>query len=616
MSFKKTFIGLIILGILIGFYLLDSSRKVKKGQEEDSINNLSSIRSADIIEIDLIKKGDDIDFIKDEDTSSWMIKSYNEGLIPADSGNVSILIEKIGNIRRSESFGNVSDLEKYGLAKPAVILKVKSDETESVIKLGKKTPADDGVYLLKDNDKNLYVAESDILSAVDKTLYDFRDKKFANLEPEKIAGFDFSVADKTFKLEKTGDKWMLDAGKEYRADDEVVRRVLNSLSAAQVKEFLKPETDDKDTRGLNNPEVRITLKDDEGKEINLSFGKDKQSSVPVSKKKTKKQSAAPSVPENIYARNSAMKADMLVEKSLTADLKTDIQFWRSKKIVDVPFDAISDTKIEGPEKTVAFRKNEKDPSEFVIYEPETMSASHWECNSLNNRIANISAVEFLDPTPENMKKAAFGKPYATITFKTDKSKINPDVEAGKTYMIIIGAEDKKDKTSGRYVKVSGDDKEVFLVSDDVLKDVIKTSFDLRDKDLIHVKADEVEKITIKTVVGKKKTDIVIEEDGTKWEVSDPRELRDKNVDDILWDIISLRMDGTAAKHESLSDYGLETPFAVITLHLNNGKKTVIKLGCLIPGDNPSQNYLMIDGDKNVYITSIALRNVISGLVKK
>jgi len=616
MSFKRTFISLIVLSVLIGFYLVDSARKAKKEQAEKTTDNLSSIKIDEITEIALSRLGENIIFVKDQKLSVWRIENQDEGMIVADNENVSFLIEKLGSIQKSESLGKISNLGQYGLSETAIILKVKTGTAENIFKLGKKTPSDDGVYLMMGEDKNLYVIDSGILLAADKSLYDFRDKKLVNLEPDKISSFSFTVSGKTFNIQKTDDSWMLTADKIYRADDEIVKRALNLLSSAEVKEFLKQDEGKEDKRGLGTPQIQVALKDADGRELRLIFGKVKTSGIPVVKNKARGGPATPAEPEKIYARSSGCKSDLLVEKMLITDLKTDVQAWKSRKIVDVSFDSINDMRIAGPQKTVAFRRTGKDSSEFEIYEPEKLRASHWECNSLNSRIANISATDFLKPTPETQKKATFGKPYAVITFKSGKNKMNPDTKEEKAYSIIIGAACKKDKINGRYAKVAGNDEEVYLVSNDTLKDVIKTPFDLREKELIHAKADEVEKITIRAVVGKKPADIIIEKDGDKWEVSEPNELRDKNVDDILWDVLNLKMDGTAVKPARLSDYGLEPPFATITLKLTGDKKTVIKIGGFIPGDNPSQNYLMIEGDKNIYITSNALRNVITGLVQK
>jgi len=616
MSFKRTFIALIVLSVLIGFYLVDSARKAKKEQAEKTADNLSSIKIDEITEIALSRLGKNIIFIKDTKSSIWRIENQDEGMIGTDSGNVSSLIEKLGSIQKSESLGKISKLGQYGLSEPSIILKVKTGTAKNIFKLGKKTPADNGVYLMKDEDENLYVADSGIFTAADKNLYDFRDKKLVNLEPDKITSFSFTASGKTFGFDKTVDSWTFTADKKYRADDVIVKRTLNSLSSAEVKEFLKQEKGKEDTRSLRKPEIQVALKDSDGRELHLAFGKVKTSGIPAVKNKAKVEHATPEEPEKIYARSSGCKSDLLVEKTLIADLKADLQVWRSKKIVDVSFDSINDTRIAGPEKTVAFRRTGKDSSEFEIYEPEKLRASHWECNSLNSRIANISATDFLKPTPETQKKAAFENPYSVITFRTGKNKMNPDAKEGKAYSIIIGAACKKDKINGRYAKVAGNDEEVYLVSNDTLKEVIKTPFDLREKELIHVKADEVEKITILTLVDKKPADIIIEKDGEKWEVSEPKELQDKNVDDILWDVLSLKMDGTAVKPANLSAYGFEPPFAMITLKLTGDKKTVIKIGGFIPGDNPSQNYVMLAGDDKIYITSTALRNVVAGLAAR
>ena len=110
MSFKRTFIALIVLSVLIGFYLVDSARKAKKEQAEKTADNLSSIKIDEITEIALSRLGKNIIFIKDTKSSIWRIENQDEGMIGTDSGNVSSLIEKLGSIQKSESLGKISKL--------------------------------------------------------------------------------------------------------------------------------------------------------------------------------------------------------------------------------------------------------------------------------------------------------------------------------------------------------------------------------------------------------------------------------------------------------------------------------------------------------------------------
>lgn len=616
MNFKRTLIAVLILALIVGFYLIDSARKEHNKETAADSDNLAGIESSEISDIRISKKGQDILFVKNDEKTEWFIDDAFEGRIKTDKANIAALLENLGSIRKTESLGEIKDYDKYGLTDPRLTIHTSDGNNRETLHLGKTTPAEDGVYFMKKGDKNLYVADSAILAAANKSLYEFRNKRLLDIDPEKISFFSFIKSGKTFTFEKINEDWMLVLDKKYRADEDIVKRVLNSLVGADVKEFLRPADSGDKVRGFDAPVVQISLKESSGRMFALSFGKVKTAAVQTKGKGKDNVPPIQPEPERIYSRSSIYKSDLLVENSLIADFKTDPNAWKSKKILDIHFDSINDTGIIGPEKTVAFKRSGKNDSEFEIYEPEKMRASHWECNSLNSRIANMQAMKFLQSTPETLRKAGFSKPYATINFKTGKNKLNPEEKEAKEYSIIIGAVEKADKTGERYVKIKGNDKEIFLVSSEVIKDVLKTPFDLREKELVHVNAEEVEEITINTTINKKPVEITIEKDDDKWEVSDPRDLRDKNVDDILWDIMSLKMDGTAVKPEKLSDYGLEKPVAVIKLHLEDDTVTVIKIGSLIPGDNPTQNYIIIEGDDNIYITSTALRNVISGLIAK
>lgn len=615
MNFKRTIIALLVFAALISLYIVDSSKKKKDKKADETSSILSQIDGASMTEIKLTRNNTVISFIKDVKNGEWYINDSVEGKIEADKTNLSTLIESLGSIRKTESIGEVRDVEKYGLASPGISISIKGGADTAVYLIGKKTPGEDGIYFMKKGDRNVYISETGLLFAADKSLYDFRDKKMTHIDAAEINAFSITESGKTFDFRKQNERWFLSADRTYPADEEVVTRVLNSITAAQVKEFINSEKREVSASGLDNPSIKLVLKDIKKGETSVFFGNiKKQQTLKTEKGET--QTSAPAEAEKIYARCSDFKSDLLVDKSLTSDLLADIKLWKSRKIFEIEFDSINDTRIAGPVKTVAFRRSGKDQSEYEIYEPERLRASHWECNSLNSVIAAAKAEEFIKPTAEVLNKAEFDKPFAVITVKTGKNKLNPDIKDNAVYTLIIGGTTKKDKITGRYAKSSNNTEEVFIVSGETVKELVKTPFDLREKELIHINAEKIESILIKTLMNNKLTEILVEKDDGKWQISEPKVLRDKNVDDILWDILSLKMEGTAVKPVKLSDYAFDRPFAAITLHHAGDKELTFKIGSLIPGDSSSQNYVMVEGDNNIYITSTALRNVISGLISR
>jgi len=607
MNTKKTLIAFIILIVLVVVYLWDSSRKAEMEEAETAEKKLTGMDIENIKQINLKRKDETIKLVKDTEKEEWLIELPDEGKVSTDESTVSSLTSSLENVEKLETLEGADDLEKFGLKKPNIEIQISTDEKEQLFKLGKKNPTDDGVYVMVDDDKKIYVADISLHDSSNKTVYDFRDKKLLKFDRKEISEIALNVNRGSLLFDREEDsKWQLTADKTYRADTEKISLLLTTISNAEIKEFLKGDTGLKKI-GLKSPAKRISFKKEDGSELSLGFGEIK----PAEKEKTEESETAPKAKDLIYVQSSAHKYPVLVEKSIVEQLDGNLNAWRSKNILDVDFDAINDTRIKGPEKSVAFKRIGS--SEYQIYRPEEIKTSHWECNTLNTRLSNLKNVKFLEASDSILKKAGFNNPYAAITITTGKNELNPDIEKEEKYKIIIGNSTKVDEDDVRYVKISGKDEEIYLVKTESLDEVLKTPFELRDKQLVDITAGAVESIKIRTEVDGKMTDILIERDGEEWSVEEPESLSEKDADDIVWDVIGLRMTGTAVKPAGLKEYGLETPFAVITVNMKEEEPITIKIGNLIPGDAEDQCYLMLGSDETIYTVNTTLRSAIDGL---
>ena len=124
MNFKRTIIALLVFAALISLYIVDSSKKKKDKKADETSSILSQIDGASMTEIKLTRNKTVISFIKDAKNGEWYINDPVEGKIETDKSNLSTLIESLGSIRKTESIGEVRDVEKYGLASPGISISI------------------------------------------------------------------------------------------------------------------------------------------------------------------------------------------------------------------------------------------------------------------------------------------------------------------------------------------------------------------------------------------------------------------------------------------------------------------------------------------------------------
>ena len=169
------------------------------------------------------------------------------------------------------------------------------------------------------------------------------------------------------------------------------------------------------------------------------------------------------------------------------------------------------------------------------------------------------------PSAENLKDFGLETPEKTVTVGT---------EGGAPLTLLVGA--KLADGSGVYAKTP-DKTRVFTVSSYALSSLDKKPFDLRDRDLLHVKRDAVKTLEI---AGPEGSYALAKDDKSEWAFTRPlATLAGRwSVDGLLGTLEGLRMESVAAEDaKDLKKYGLDKPARTVTLGLADG-------GTQDPGD--------------------------------
>ena len=152
---------------------------------------------------------------------------------------------------------------------------------------------------------------------------------------------------------------------------------------------------------------------------------------------------------------------------------------------------------------------------------------------------------------------------------------------GAAAPLVVEFGGKSPDGSSVYARAAGSPK-VFLVPSWVEGTFDKKPFDLRDRDLLHVKRDDVRSLE---VVGPEGSYALARTDAGEWAFTKPMASRAGrwSVDGLLGTIENLRMEQVAA--EAVADvkpFGLDRPARTVSLVLKDGSTRAIEIGAGAP----------------------------------
>jgi Domain of unknown function (DUF4340) len=200
--------------------------------------------------------------------------------------------------------------------------------------------------------------------------------------------------------------------------------------------------------------------------------------------------------------------------------------------------------------------------------------------------ADTTAVDSLVGTLETLQMDEVAVENATsfAEYGLDKPRIAVSVTVeGAPAPLRLELGGKLADQSGVYAKVP-DKPRVFTIASYVESSLDKKAFDLRDRDLLHVKRDDVK--TVEVAGGGTAYALARDHKG-EWAFTKPVQTRAGrwSVDGLLGTVEGLRMESVAAEDaKDLKAYGLDKPARTLTLGLASGGSKVLEIGKTAPGD--------------------------------
>ena len=217
--------------------------------------------------------------------------------------------------------------------------------------------------------------------------------------------------------------------------------------------------------------------------------------------------------------------------------------------------------------------------------------SFWKLTAPFAAPADTSAVESILTSLEKLEAdevvAEQVTDFAQYGLEAPSRKVSARVEGASAPLAVdFGA--KSPDGGSVYARKPGEAK-VYLVASWVEGTFDKKPFDLRDRDLLHVKRDDVRSLE---VAGPEGHFAIARTEAGEWAFTKPLATRAGrwSVDGLLGTVENLRMDSVAGENVSdakeIARYGLAKPVRSVTLVTKDGATRALEIGGAAPDPNP------------------------------
>ncbi len=369
MNWSKVLIYFIILCALGAWvYFFEIRHKGEKQAQEEKASQLVSLDKENVTEIELKREdGGVIQLKKLED--HWVLVEPIK--TAADQSAVSSLIIS-AQLAKAERILQDQDVKwaEYGLERAPVSVALSSKDSRTQLFIGENNPSKTSYYMRVGDDPRLFLVADTLKNALNKTVFDLREKSVLSLAPSDIERVMVKIDGKETEIARQGsDKWMMVKPEEMRLKASVLNRDLISLTNLRAKQIIDGPNLSDDQYGLTSPRATVELSGPKTGQTLLVGG-------PV-----KEDSSATGDSDVYVAVKDRSNVFIVDAKPLKAFSPPDPHALRDKSLVSFNLPDVEKIRLElDGEKWVAVRKDEK---QWILEEPQKISSlDAWSITSI------------------------------------------------------------------------------------------------------------------------------------------------------------------------------------------------------------------------------------------
>lgn len=191
---------------------------------------------------------------------------------------------------------------------------------------------------------------------------------------------------------------------------------------------------------------------------------------------------------------------------------------------------------------------QKQGSNWQITQPAAAPADEAEISGLTSNLASLEVQRVIDEQASDFKQYGLDPARIEVTFKAD----------GKEHALQLGQ--KTPTGADMYARLPGQPR-VFLVSSYLDATFNKSTFDLRDKTILKIDRDKVDRVEIESA----DRTVALAKRGAEWRITAPMDARADfaAIEGILGRLNTSPMKAIIEESKELKEYGLDKPSATV-----------------------------------------------------
>lgn len=268
---------------------------------------------------------------------------------PADAGVVGRILLGLERLPKGETITPEdrrragATLSDYGLDPPRALIAVEGDGTELTLRIGRATPAGDGLYIQAQGASEILTTAPGLLSLLPARLEQWRDRALYRGEAVRIRRLDIRRPDGVLRLDRseTGG-WTVAAPHPARANLPAVAELLGQLLAARIGDFIAHGSAEASILGLDETAIVV--------EIGAS-GLDPSEPLLIG-------APVATTPDWYYARFRNREAVFTVSAQLVQHLTAPLDRFRDRRLTPLDAPEIHSVRLEMDDQFLALARGE------------------------------------------------------------------------------------------------------------------------------------------------------------------------------------------------------------------------------------------------------------------
>ncbi len=434
-------LAVIAIALAAYVYFVEIKGGQQRQKEKEIAGKLFNVKKDSIDHIIIQKPNQTFEFVKKDNT--WQIVQPIQTL--ADDSPINSVLYSLSSTKKIRTFKtSPKDLPTYGLADQSIKVTFSGHGVaEQWLKIGDRTPVGGNVFVTKD-DSNVVIVSSSIKNTMDKSLFQWRDKRAIHFTKEQIREIVLKNPHGKFHFVKEGEDWMLTEPVKTKGDNPPINSILNKLEYGRVKAVAAESAKNLAKYRLKHPAFRIEL-----------FTGQEKAKLGVSFSNVKNNTA--------YGKDDVRPHIFEVDSFFVKPFNKTLYDYRNKKVAKFNRDQAHRIKLIHHGQLMIVEKDTSDNWVFSTGE----QAKKYKITNLLSALSNLKAQRFVEEHPKNLKKYKLAPAKSSITVY--------DKDGQKIIKLLVGKDRDDDEV---YAKVSGqppvvtfkkrDLKKVFLKKDDLI----------------------------------------------------------------------------------------------------------------------------------------------------